>query len=274
MPSNRCRALTLMLLAGLLLPATAAAQDASAPDAPPPLWWIRNAHTLPPVKDRLLVHAEGQYGFSRLRGNMHGSQHSGGLLLVLRHNLISSGTGASIQKQNLRIPAVGGAIDQEAISLDQNLRYDLHRVVAPQVGVIYSRDDARFIDERSVWYGGVNLHPVNNMRVQSRILLAAGHQSESYTVPEPASDAAHGYVGSELHYSLSPQVRLFEISSVLFELGDTDNHYWNLLAGIDISVNRWLGIALNHTVTYDNQPVPSIALKRDAQQSIMLRVMY
>jgi len=259
---------TALLLGALLSPSATLAQEA------PPLWWLQSAQAVQPRPEQLLIHAEAQYSYTRMRGNFSGSQQAGGGLLVLRKGLFSSGTSGNLQKQNASILGGRGSIEQETFLIEQNFRYDLLPKVGPQVGVLLERDESRYIDTHSIYYAGLKIHPLTTQRIQSRMLLAAGHQIERYTVPEPDRDAWHGYVSSEAHYNLTPKVRFYQNSSLMVEFSDFGNYRARATLGSDISLNRWFGVALNWNVVYDAEPVPSFAAKKDTQQMIMLRVMY
>ncbi len=264
-----------LVLVGLLVASPGSAQQAppAASDVPP-TWWLRNARTIEPLPARLLVHVQGQYGFTRQTGNLDGTQHQGMVSLVLRKGVVTSETDAQIQKQDMEVAGGRGSIDHEALGFSQALRYDVTPWLGPQVGFLYGRDDTRFIDSRTAFYAGLSLNPITKPTLQSRLLIALGTQREVFTVSEPSHDGTHGFASTEVHWTAHPKIRLSQPGSVIWNADEADDHRWELTLSADLAVTRFFGVVLQHHVHFDNEPVPRAAEKRDARQSIMLRLSY
>jgi hypothetical protein len=148
-----------VLIGGLVAPALQLhAEEPAAPTpAPEGRWWDRNANSISPPVDALLLHHEGSFAFSDYSGNTHGSSYSLSGLFVQRKHQFSNYLRAGLLRQDVTYGALGyesGRTDTRTLTVSDHVRYDVGAISYLALGGEHYSDTITYIDARNSIFAG------------------------------------------------------------------------------------------------------------------------
>ena len=251
-------------------PPADAAQPAPAAAAPAQLgsWWTVNAREIHPLPTRWLVHAEGQFSLSRTTGNVEGHTIAGSGLLAVRKRLVTNLTSVSSTINEL---AQGSEkFTQEIYNVTNLLLYNVVQRTNLAAGLLYERDDPKFVKHRTAVFAGVNQHLLVEPTHSLQVVGALGWENEQGTQPGFDENSPIAYFSQALTAQLGPRVGVRQGLELIFDLKHASDQRRNLSGSVDFRVATFLTISPTFTVRYDGRTTP-LAKNTDTMTMVALR---
>ena len=248
-------------------PADAAQQPAQAPQQLG-AWWTVNARSIQPLPTKWLVHTEGLFSFSRTSGNVDGHNITGSGLFAVRKRLVTNMTSVSATINEL---AQGPEkFTQEIFNVTNLFLVNVVERTNLTAGVLYDRDDPKFVAHRLAAFGGVNQHLLVKPTHSLQVVGALGWESEEGTLPGFDESSPIAYVSQALNAQFGPRVTLRQALELIFDLKHSSDQRRNFSGALDLHVTKYLTVSPTIQLRYDGRTTP-LAEDLDTMAMIALR---
>ena len=248
-------------------PPTDAKQEQPAP-AQLGAWWTVNARSIQPLPTKWLVHTEGMFSFSRTSGNVDGHNITGSGLFAVRKRLVTNMTSVSVTINEL---AQGTEkFTQEIFNVTNLFLVNVVERSNLTAGLLYERDDPKFVASRVAAFGGVNQHLLVKPTHSLQVVGALGWESEEGTLPGFDESSPIAYVSQALTAQLHPRVGLRQALELIFDLKTSSDQRRNLSGSVDLQVTKYFTVSPSFQVRYDGRTTP-LAKNTDTMTMIALR---
>lgn len=259
-------------------------------------WWNHSSLLYKPMPEKLQFHAELQYAYNKLTGNLDVNAHSGAGKLVLRKGRFTDFVSYKIDKSKTVEYSTKERVEKDYRIFEESLMYDLTEKIYPEIGYIWEKDEVNYIDGRNIFYGGIGCYVLDMERHRLKVFAAYGLQDEKYMpivneylgIKDDSTNLLYLYQNYDLQLTdniifhegfriiqgtkKKDEYVLDETGNIV-HLGSTKPYRWIFDAGIDFKVNNFLYIVNSYTINYNNNPWPGV-LKKDTRWTTGLRVSY
>lgn len=189
-------------------------------------WWQVNSLKLDSLPDKVLFHAEGEYNLERAKGSVSGFLHEAeaGIQLRKKRVLLSVSTDLTYQKLEM-----GSQLIREKYYLFEGaLNYDLLPNLHAEAGVVWEKDDQKYIDQRAVVYTGLNAELFSDQTWGLNLMGAVGEQRQMFVDSPNVFVDWVAYVQQNLRVLIHPKIIFTEKFIYIREIGGNPG-YRNLL---------------------------------------------
>lgn len=264
------KVIMLLLIVGFCFPVFAWAEEKAASTETPQVpdakslgqWWLKNPKTFEPMYPGFLYHIEGRYTLMKFAGNLEMTSHTGQGSLVLRKNIVTSLTNYSLGKTKTSV--LGGATTKtETQAFQQSVMVNLTKRFSAVVGGMWKRDGAKYIDDRTNYYGGVYAAVLDTPMYNLGAGVFYGNEKTSYMndkikelnpyafVPSYESDGM--YFTENFAVNLKGGAIGFNQSfEYLMYFKDSEYYHWNLTFGVHTMISATTGVFTSYAINQDN----------------------
>jgi hypothetical protein len=227
-------------------------------------WWLKSAREYDPLYPNFLYHIEGDYSFTKLTGNTEATVQQGGAKLVLRMNIFPSWSVYNISKNKTTISTTNTTIETEAQGFFQSVSADLTKRFALDVGMKWSRDQTKYVENRYTYFGGVNA-TVLDAPIRLRVGAFYGLEDTSYMndklgelVPGleiPDYDSTGVLITQELMAPLSKNIIIMESADYLKHFEDDEIYQWNIEVTLSVQITPTISTYAMYKIAHDQNKI-------------------
>ncbi len=226
-------------------------------------WWRKNAKALPSIPEPLLYHVEGTYNFLKSTGSIDMDIQKIDLDLYFRKGLITSETSYILDETSTEIKLQNALIERENYFYQQKFTMAITDQIAAAVGIVGDRNLTKFIDERTVYFGGLIYTPIDTSDLTINLVGAYAQTKIAYLMSEvPRSykedfpgvgDYESGtiYLVESLDWKINPIVSLTQKIRHFSYLDDTEFYNTNASIGFTFKLTETISLTTNYTVEID-----------------------
>ncbi len=226
-------------------------------------WWDKNPKTLPSLPEALLYHLEGSYSLTKNTGVVELDSRSLNLQLYLRKGLTTSETSYSLAKNKMEIKLQNGFGETEEYYYHQGLYHAITDKISLTVGTIGDRNLSKFIDKRTVHYGGLIYTPFDTEDLTLSFIGAYGQTKITYLMSEipwpyiedfPSMEAYKSgamYFLESLNWQISPSVGLSQKIRHLGYFDDPEFYNTEISLEINTTLTESISLITGYTLEID-----------------------
>ncbi len=233
-----------------------------------PNWWLKNPRNLKSVPNAWLYHAELRYAYGEQGGNVETSSHHGSADLYLRKHLLTSVTYYDINNRDTTINLIETNTSVENQFFRQGFRYALAPRLGGVLGFQWERNSGKYLDNRTVWYGGARYHAVDSERHDLTLGLFFAPQTDtSYmndkisgmvrykTFPGVADYSSNAiYLAQRYRWRITEIIEFSQKLDYMNFLEDSGYYFAKLDFKLDFKFSKHTAFFVSYALNYDNNP--------------------
>lgn len=266
-----------------LAPGAVLAQPAQPPQQPPPAaqaadpkkpdygqWWLMDARDMPQRAPGWLIYAEGQGSFANSTGSVSGFNVAGGGNFAARRNITTNQFAISFNVQEARLEDNRGFFKQTTYRASDMVFVNVARPLNIITGIIYEKDEPKHVTHRVSYFGGVSRRFVKAHH-KVGVIAAFGHESEDFTEPAVTEHSWALYFANTYDTAIQQRGMFSHNIEIVLDLENEKDRRINWSTGLQLQLNRHIGIGPALQVRYDSFPVLQVQ-KLDTMAMIAVRV--
>ena len=232
-------------------------------------WWQRSSKSYDKPYPGFLYRIEGQYSYMLARGNVETNNHLGRLMVVLRKGNLSSQSSylLNLSKTTLKPAAIQSTVEQAVQQANQLFYYDIHKLLAVEVGASWTTNLTSFIDNRFTYYAGVSSHVITDRKFQLKLGVYGGYETTSFDnaylqtvsgMPDlviPESRSRGLLFTQQFNWLINRALKFQESATYLQNLEDRSLYRWTVDGALNFMVGPAFAFVNSVSIVYDKNRI-------------------
>lgn len=236
-------------------------------------WWLVSSLSIDSLPEQLLFHAEAEVSFTRMTGNLDANILSGSTTWALRKKTFTNSVIYSVDRQEISLGGNRGSVTTESQKVDYESRVDLTRRFHLSAGILWERDDPRFLKNRWTYYAGLGYHVANAKKHKLNLVVASGQQRDKYTMDDVKETLEVFYVYASHNWQIDDRLSFRQKLTSLMSFSDTEHYRLQLDLNLDVNITGTFSVPISFEAKFDNKPIQA-AEKWDTQQTVGLKLSF
>ncbi|MGE5480955.1 MAG: DUF481 domain-containing protein [Chloroflexota bacterium] len=253
-------------------------------------WWLSSSLTNPDTTDAVRYHAEGDFSFTNMSGNLEGTVYRGKILNFIRKGRVTGHLNyladiSDITKfaDNSGDPHSASKIVTNKQIAEAAIDYDLTKVLFLEGGTVWERDINSAILNRYSYYGGLGINQVFEGKHFLNAVLAAGVADIEYDIPPPYTidmfdvqkkPAAYLFFMQSYAWNVTEKISFQEGLRYYPNLSETKRYRYAAELRTNFAVWDFLSFFIGYDYAYDNDAKNVQAYSTDTKTMIGIKLQY
>jgi hypothetical protein len=222
-------------------------------------WWNTNSLKLESIPEGTLFHAEGEYNFTHLTGNVDMYLHTGSPSFYVRNGRTMFTTYAKINYQKIQV-GDNRPTRNRSFTINPKFIYDLTPVFQSETGVLWERDESHYLDRRVVAYTGIIYNLLESKDFGKLFFGAVGYQHARSTeflpiLPVTEENKPILYAQQRLIVRALAPVVFVESFTFIKELDEEASYRTDLTLRAIIPLSQKTNFVITHITKYESEPL-------------------
>ena len=227
-------------------------------------------------------HLEGSLAYTKLSGNVEGSDYSGSLNFALRKNRYTTHLNYSLAKTKMIISVGGAALETDKQSLLGREQIDLSKHLAVNIGASWEKDSRFFVKNRYTYFAGLGFIVLDLPKHLLRVGGYFGFDDTQYDnrnlnslgLPSAKELKSDGLLFEQYyHIMLTPMIYLSETFEYMKIFDDDHSYRWEFSPLLSAKLSEHFSIFANYEIKEEKTPIYEAikfagAEKRDTMSTV------